>query len=187
MSNFREEKAVARLAEIVALECGTSPAAARQVRTAASLHDIGKLKIPGSIINKPGKLTAREFEVIKTHTVLGAEMLGSFQGKLGEMARVTAMYHHEWYDGSQSYWGKRAAVLPFYVQIAAICDVFTALLYRRPYKRPWPPEEALAYIQNKAGTQFSPALTDIFLPLARNDDRVWAIFKGGDDHTGRIQ
>ena len=176
-SNFNEGRAVARLAEIMALEQGSSLATARQIRTAAALHDIGKQKIPASILNKPGKLTRQEFEVVKTHTVLGAKMLANFQGELGEMARITALYHHEWHNGC-GYWGKRADTLPYYVSIIAIADVFTALICERPYKRAWPPGEVMEYIQNQSGTQFSPALVDFFLSMVRGDSRVPALFDG---------
>jgi len=177
MNLFNEDKAVGRLSEILAAECGYDPAAARQIRAAAALHDVGKRKIPKSILNKPGKLDAHEFEIMKTHTKLGVEMLSSIQGTLGEMATLTALYHHEHWDGN-GYWGVPVNYLPDYVGIVAICDVLTALLSVRPYKGAWPPEEAFAYIQNQAGTQFSDELVGIFVPLIRNDERVSAIFNG---------
>ncbi|MDR0294495.1 MAG: HD domain-containing protein [Oscillospiraceae bacterium] len=170
-----EDRAVSRLSEIVALECGVHPAAARQIRIAAALHDIGKQRIAASIINKPGKLDAREFEIMKTHTALGASMLKSIQGELGEKIRLTALYHHENWDGS-GYFGKYADELPVYVPIVSICDVAVALVSERPYKSAWPPREMIAYIQGKAGTQFNPALVRIFLSLIRHDNRVPAIF-----------
>ena len=176
-NSFNEEKAVARLAGIVALKCGASSKEADLLRTAAALHDIGKQKIPKRILNKPGKLTAQEFEVVKTHTTLGAEMLTSIQGKLGEMARVIAMYHHERYDG-QGYWGKFLYELPHYLQFVTIADIFTALVCGRPYKEPWPPHDALAYIRSQSGAQFNPLLVDVFIPLAREDDRMSALFEG---------
>jgi len=176
MSGFNEEKAVARIAEIIVLEYGVAPAEARRIRTAASLHDIGKQKIPKSILEKPGKLTEQEFEIVKTHTTLGVEMLGSFQGELGEMARVTALYHHERYDG-HGYWGKPISELPVYVAATAIADVFVALVCARPYKRPWPPLEAIEYIHNNAGTQFDPALAAVFLPLIQGDSRIRSLFE----------
>ena len=76
--------------------------------------------------------------------------------------------------------------LPICVQATAIADVFTALVTERVYKSAWPPEEALAYVHKQAGSQFSPALVEVFLPLARYDSRVKAIFykQGGDDHAG---
>ena len=172
---FHEDKAVGKLAEIIALECGINPAKARQIRIAASLHDIGKQKIQ-HLVNKPGKLTAAEFEVMKTHTTIGAAMLKTFQGELGEMAFNIAKWHHENWDGS-GYFGKRLSELPFYIEMVAIADTFTALCVQRSYKEPWPPEEALAYIQSQADIRFSPALVDIFIPLVRNDSRVKAIFE----------
>ena len=178
MDSFNENKAVGQLAEIVALERGYAPAKARQIRIAGFLHDIGKQRIVSSIIDKPGTLTAREFEIIKTHTKLGAAMLLSIQGELGEMARACCELHHEWHDGSQSYWGHRAADLPAYIGIVSICDVFTALCSTRCYKKPWPPDDALEYIQNKAGTQFCPELAGVFIPLVQKDSRVPAIFTG---------
>jgi putative two-component system response regulator len=155
---------------------GASPAAARQIKSAAAMHDAGKLRIPESILNKPGKLSAREYGIMKTHTILGAEMLSTVQGALGAMAMMTALYHHEHWDGN-GYWGVPAHWLPGYVNITAICDVFTALIAERPYKGAWPPQKAVDYIQSKAGTQFSPDLVSAFLSLIRNDRRVPDIFE----------
>lgn len=166
---------VGQLTEIVTLECGVHPAVAKQVRVAATLHDVGKQKIPVSILNKPGKLDAREFEIIKTHTVLGAEALTSVKGELGEMARACCLFHHEWWNGF-GYCGRKTDELPFYVAAVAISDVFVALVCERPYKTAWPPQEALDYIQNQAGTQFSPALVEMFIALILNDNRVPALF-----------
>ena len=173
--NFEENKTVARLAEITALNQGYSPAKSKQIRIAAALHDIGKQKISGEILNKPGKLNKREFEIIKTHTIIGEKMLESIQGDIGDMARHICCYHHEWRNG-KGYWGVPSDYLPRYVEIVAVCDVFTALLYKRIYKPAWPPEEALQYIQNQAGTQFCPELARDFITLVRTDSRVSAIF-----------
>jgi putative two-component system response regulator len=175
LNTFNENKAVGRLSELLALEYGASPAYAKQIRTAAVLHDIGKQKIPAGILLKPGALTAQEFGVMKTHTVLGAEMLKAIKGSLGEMARACCMYHHEFYNGG-GYFGIHTEKLPFYCQFVAIADVFTALLCNRPYKQPWPPKEAVEYIQSKAHTQFAPELVSAFISLVRNDSRVPAIF-----------
>jgi putative two-component system response regulator len=172
-----ENKTVARLSELLALRMGAPPEKARQIRAAAALHDIGKQKIPESILNKPGKLTAREFGIIKNHTLLGAETLTAMQGELGAMAVKIALFHHEHWDGN-GYWGVPCCCLPDYVGITAICDVFTALMAARCYKDAWPPEEALAYIQKQSGTQFSGELTGAFITLIRNDERVSDIFKG---------
>jgi len=172
-----ENRTVGQLAEIIATQCGASTSTARQIRTAAVLHDVGKRKIPVSILNKPGKLDGREFEIIKTHTVLGAEILASLNGELGIMARQCCLYHHEWFNGG-GYWGKSADELPYYVQYVAISDVFTALCSVRQYKSAWPPADAMRYIESKSGTQFDPWLVDVFLSLVRDDKRVPALFSG---------
>lgn len=171
-----EDKIVAQLSEILALKCGMHSAVASRLRTASALHDIGKLKIPDSIINKPGTLTAQEFEIMKTHTTHGAAILASIQGDLGIMAQTICEFHHEWYDGSKSYFGKYACDLPPYVPIVSIVDVFTALLAERAYKGAWLPEEATEYIHNQAGKQFNPALVEVFISLVRHDDCVKALY-----------
>ena len=129
-----EDTAVARLSELVALRCGYSSSAARRLRAAALLHDIGKLAIPGHILNKPGKLTAAEFAVIKTHTLIGARMLSGIPGGFGIMARNIALFHHERYSGGGGYWGVPLSRLPAYISIVHICDIYTALLSERVYQ-----------------------------------------------------
>jgi putative two-component system response regulator len=173
-----EEKTVGRLTEIIALQCGVCSDQARTIRTAATLHDIGKQKIPEVVLNKPGALDEHEFEIIKAHTTLGTEILMSVQGELGVMARTCCLYHHEWFNG-EGYWGRRIGDLPFYVALVAISDVFTALISERPYKSAWPPGEAVQYIQSKAGTQFDPELVEVFLSVIRDDSRVPALFMEG--------
>ena len=171
-----ENAAVGILSEILALECGYNPQKARQIRIAAALHDCGKKYIPDYIKNKPGKLTPQEFEVMKTHTKLGYDLLCCLCGDLGEMARNIAFYHHEFWQGQGGYWGVPSSSLPRYVGIVSICDVAVALLYRRVYKPSWPPEEILAYIKSMAGIQFCPDITDKFISLVRHDARISAIF-----------
>ena len=175
MNWLNENKAVGMLSEIMALERGYTPAKARMIRNAAALHDIGKQKIDGRILNKKGKLDPCEFEIMKTHTRLGAEMLAGVKGELGEAARLCSLMHHEWHDG-RGYWKIPASFLPEYLTFVSIADVFTALVAERPYKHAWPPEEALKYIQNQAGTQFCPELANDFVWLIGHDSRVPAIF-----------
>jgi HD-GYP domain-containing protein (c-di-GMP phosphodiesterase class II) len=172
---FNEEKAVGQLAAILALECGATAAEAKRIQTAAILHDVGKQRIDPAILNKPGKLTAAEFEIVKTHTTIGFEMLRSIQGELGEWARQIALLHHERWDKT-GYWGKTPAEVPFYIQYVSLADVFTALVSVRSYKAAWPPEDALEYIRSQSGEQFNPLLVDVFVPLARTDERVKSIF-----------
>jgi putative two-component system response regulator len=178
MERFHEDAAVARLSERLALECGYSPGEARQIRTAARLHDIGKIAVPRNILDKPGPLTPEEMEAMKSHTILGAEMLAGLGGKIGKMVRNVCRFHHEWYNKA-GYWGKAAGELPVYVPIVSICDVYMGLTSARPYKVAWPADTALEYMQNKAGTQFCPALTDAFCSMMRRGG-VSAILSGKD-------
>ncbi len=177
MRDFNEGITVARLSELLASERGYSPDDARQIHAAALFHDIGKQKISGSIIRKPGKLTTAEMEIMKTHTTLGAGMLMSIHGKLGVMARNICLWHHEFHNG-KGYWGKLAGELPPYISIVSICDVYVALINAREYKTAWPQDAALEYIYNRAGTQFSRELADKFCSLVTGDNRVPAILSG---------
>jgi putative two-component system response regulator len=167
------EVAAARLAEELALAHGIEPDTAKQIGYATALHDVGKMMIPYDIRGKPAALTPAEFERMKAHTIWGANILRRLPGSFGTMAREIALYHHERWD-SQGYWGRNAAKLPAHVQIASICDVYTALICpNRTYKRTWSVDEALDYIQAEAGTRFNPALAKAFLSLPSNKREVF--------------
>ena len=176
MSALNENKAVGSLAGLLAAVNGASPGMARQIRSAAALHDIGKQKLPRELLDKPGKLEPHEFEIIKTHTTIGEQLLESVQGSLGEIARNCARWHHEWHNGG-GYFGRRMSDLPFYVAYVSLADVFVALLSVRPYKDAWPSKDAVDYIQSRAGTQFAPELVKPFLWLVQNDNRVPAALR----------
>jgi len=175
MKAMPENAIVGFLSELLALEYGYSPSEARQIRIAAVLHDTGKQFIPDHIKNKPSKLSPQEFDIMKTHTTLGFELLSCLHGDLGEKSKNIAFFHHERWDG-QGYWRVPSHLLPRYVSVVSLCDVAVALLYRRPYKSPWPPVEVLAYLKSQAGIQFCPQLTDMFISLVRRDARISAIF-----------
>jgi len=172
---INENRAVARLSELFALYLGIKPNKARQIRNAASLHDIGKQHIEKSILNKKGRLAPEEFEIIKTHTEIGAQMLSSIKGELGIMARSACLYHHEWYNGG-GYMGIPTSKLPYYIPIISISDVFVACCSNRCYKDAWPPEQVLEYLQNQAGTQFSYDIVKKFISLVRESDDVATLF-----------
>ena len=170
-NGFNEYRAVARLAELLAIRRGFPPAVAKQIRIAALLHDVGKMKLPVELLQKPGPLDRQEFEVIKTHTTLGAEMMGSLRGELGEMVKNTCRWHHEWENGA-GYWGIKASALPPYIAIISICDVYIALIHRRVYKPAWPVNAALEYIYSQADKQFSRDLADDFISLIHDGAAV---------------
>ena len=149
------------------------------LRQASVLHDVGKVGIPDRILNKPGPLDAHEWEVMKTHTTIGASILEGSESELMRLARTVALTHHENWDGSGYPAGLRGEDIPLAGRICAICDVFDALLSPRPYKNPWGIDDVISEIASLRGTKFDPSLVDAFLPLARSmhaED-----FKGGRD------
>lgn len=132
------------------------------VTNSAPLHDVGKIQVPDAILNKPGKLTDEEFELMKTHTTVGSEIIshamdtvGWRSGYLAE-ARNLAHYHHEKWNGSGYPKGLKGESIPLSARIMAVADVFDALVSRRSYKEPFPFEKALEIIKEGAGSHFDP-------------------------------
>lgn len=134
------------------------------IRRVAPLHDIGKIGIPDSILLKPGKLTPEEWEVMKTHTAIGANILSGSQSPLLQMAEEIALKHHEYWDGS-GYSGMKGEDIPYTCRIVTVVDVFDALVNNRPYKEAWPYEKALAEIKQQGGRQFDPQVVEAFLNI----------------------
>ena len=168
---------MARLSEMLALRMGFPPDQAALIYRAAEVHDIGKLAISDSILNKPSQLTPYEFEIIKSHTKIGAKMLSAVPGNFGKMARLVAELHHEqWLGGG--YWGIPASRLPIYIPIVTVVDVYVACRSIRPYKAPWSREQALDYLRAYSGTQFSPEIVDVFVQmiLESDDDILFQTF-----------
>lgn len=137
---------------------------------AAPLHDVGKIAIPDAILRKTTNLTSEEFEVIKSHTVVGASLLEGGKSVYLQMARRIARSHHEHFDGNGYPDGLRGEAIPIEARIVAVADVFDALVSRRPYKQAWPVPKAVAEIERQAGTQFDPAVVKAFLGIARKGE-----------------
>lgn len=135
------------------------------IRRAAPLHDIGKIGISDLILLKPGKLTPEEFEVMKTHTTIGAKIQsGSFYPLL-QMAEEIALTHHEKWDGT-GYAGLRGEAISLPGRIVAVADVFDALTHARPYKPAFPVKKAFEIIRDGAGKHFDPAIVEAFFSCA---------------------
>lgn len=142
----------------------------RDMVVAAPLHDIGKIHIPDAVLNKPGKLTAEEFEVMKTHCLAGEKLLVHAKEELGgsgylDMAAEMAAYHHEWWNGKGYPYGKRGEEIPLCARIMAVADVYDALTSNRCYKKAMPPETAYKIIREESGTHFDPAIVKAFLAV----------------------
>jgi len=131
---------------------------------ASPLHDIGKMGIPDKILLKPGRFKEEEFEIMKTHAALGAEMLeGADNYPVLKAGRIIALQHHEKYDGSGYPNAIKGEDIHLYSRIVTIADVFDALSSRRCYKEPMKIEEVLNIMQKGAGIHFDPHLIELFL------------------------
>ena len=158
----------------LAEQAGVGEAECELMLHAVPMHDIGKIGIPDAILLKKGKLTPEEYEVMKTHTTIGADLLSGGTSDVMEMAQEVALSHHERWDGSGYPRGTAGSDIPFYARIASIADVFDALTSRRPYKEPWPLDKAFALIAEEAGTSFDPNLAPMFVAMS---DRVTRILE----------
>ena len=147
-----------------------TPAYILNLTKSAPLHDIGKIKVPDTILNKPGKLTDEEFAVIKQHTTKGRGILlnvfvGIEENNYLSEAIDMATYHHEKWNGSGYPAGLVGEDIPLCARIMAIADVFDALVSRRSYKAPMPLDKAFSIIEEGAGTHFDPRLVEAFLKI----------------------
>lgn len=143
----------------------------------APLHDIGKIHIPDSVLNKPGKLDDGEFEIMKTHTTAGEELLTRAKEELGEseylnMAVEMAAYHHEKWNGNGYPYGKSGEEIPLCARIMAVADVFDALTSKRCYKSAMPIEKAFAIIGEESGTHFDPMVVDAFFAASEEIEQL---------------
>jgi HD-GYP domain-containing protein (c-di-GMP phosphodiesterase class II) len=138
------------------------------VEKSAPLHDVGKIRIPDAVLNKPGKLTPEEFEIMKTHATVGKEIIDKAistveGGSYLKEARNMAAYHHERWDGKGYPEGLKGEEIPLSARVMAVADVFDALTSKRIYKPAFSIEEALKIIEEGRGTQFDPRCVDVFL------------------------
>jgi putative nucleotidyltransferase with HDIG domain len=156
---------MSHLCERVALQLGEPPASARLLRQAAILHDVGKIGLPDGILRKPGRLTDEEVEIMRRHTGIGAELLRDSRSPLMQLAEEIARTHHERWDGSGYPAGLEADEIPRCGRIAAVCDVFDALISERSYKRAWTVEEARAELVAQRGRHFDPEVVDAMLAV----------------------
>ena len=156
---------MSHFSKLLALAAGHSPAWAEDLLNAAPMHDVGKIGIPDAVLRKPGPLDAAEWDTMRRHPEIGAEIIGDHPSGLLQLAREIALAHHEKWDGSGYPRGLAGEAIPVSARIVAIADVFDALTTRRPYKEPWPVQDALDHITAQAGKHFDPALVALFVPL----------------------
>ncbi len=152
----------------------------RLIYLTSPLHDIGKVGIPDSVLLKPGRLTDREFQIMKTHTTIGADTLDAAVRKYPgvaylRMAKEIALTHHERFDGNGYPAGLLADEIPLCGRIAALADVYDALTSKRVYKEAFAHDVARAIILEESGSHFDPALVEAFL---QNEEQFIAVRQG---------
>ena len=155
-------KRVAEYSKLLARKCGLGIEESEIIRLASPLHDVGKVGIPDAILNKPGKLTPEEFEVIKTHTMIGYDMLKPAKGRVLQSAAIIALHHHERFDGRGYPQGRKGKEIHVYGRIVGIADVFDALGVERVYKPAWELDRILGYFREERSRQFDPEIVDVF-------------------------
>jgi len=154
---------MSQYSKLLALEFGMGEQQAELLRQAAPMHDVGKIGIPDAILLKPGRLTPDEFDHMKQHATIGAQILANSSSPLLQLAHKLAIEHHEKWDGSGYPNGLKGEQISVEGRIVAIADVFDALTSKRPYKEAWGVEEALENMQAQAGKHFDPHLINLFV------------------------
>lgn len=156
---------MSRYAALMAASLGWSDADCELLLHASPMHDIGKIGIPDHILLKPGKFEPDEWEVMKRHVQMGADILSDGDSVLMQLARDIALTHHEKWDGSGYPNGLAGTDIPQAGRIVAVADVFDALTSSRPYKKAWPVEDAVRLLQEQSGRHFDPEIISHFLAL----------------------
>ena len=159
-------KRVATYTKLIAEEFGYSGEELDRIYYIALLHDSGKIGVPDNILGKPGRLTDEEFEIIKSHTVRGGEILSSFKSL--ENAGEGALYHHERYDGKGYPEGKAGEDIPFIARMICVADSFDAMNTNRVYRKRLDRDRIISELETNKGTQFDPKVADVMLELIRN-------------------
>jgi CHASE2 domain-containing sensor protein len=160
---------IATLAERLALAAGLPAHEAEQLGRASAMHDVGKVATPDRILGKPGPLDPAERAIMQEHTTAGAKILEGSRQPLIQLAEVIARSHHERWDGGGYPLGLAGEAIPLAGRVVAVCDVFDALVSRRPYKEPWTVADALAEVEAQAGRHFDPRLARLFVALMQDE------------------
>lgn len=159
----RHLERLTRYAQIIVHILALPQQEAHNIVMGTPMHDIGKVGIPDHILAKPDNLSPGEFEIMKTHTTIGADILGGSPASMLQTAREIALSHHERWDGSGYPYGFLGESTPLAGRIVGLVDVFDALVSSRPYKEPYPLDTAAEIIEKGRGTQFDPMLVEVFL------------------------
>jgi two-component system response regulator RpfG len=175
---FRDEETgyhlvrMARYSRLIADTIGLENEEAETIELAAPLHDIGKIGIPDQILLKKGKLEGMEWDTMRSHPLIGHEILKGSASKYVRMGSLIALGHHEKYDGSGYPNGLVSDHIALCARIVAVADVYDALTSARPYKKAWPSEEAFEFLRQQRGKHFDPHLVDAFTGVQGEVERI---------------
>ena len=161
-ATYEHPQRVGRTAGLLAEKLGLAPDVVDAVGKAAPLHDVGKVGVPDRILLKPSRLTAAEFELMKSHTLIGSEILAGSSWPVLQMAEEIALSHHERWDGTGYPDGRLEDKIPISGRIVIVADNFDALTHSRPYADAWEPEKAAAEIRRQSGQHFDPDVVEAF-------------------------
>lgn len=175
---------VGELAALIATKLALSPSEIDLIRRAAPLHDVGTIFIPEKILYKPARLDPGEFEVVKSHVGLGANLLYHKGSNLLKMARLIVETHHERWDGSGYPLGLKALKIPIAGQVVAVADTFDSMIHRQPYRAAVPLRDAVAEIESQAGSGFDPQVIAAFGKVVR--ERYWAPPKAATEGSSEV-
>ena len=178
---------MARYSRLIAEGIGLNPARCELIEMASPMHDIGKIGIPDQILLKPGKLTQEEFTIMKTHPVIGYQILQESPSSILQQGAQIALGHHEKYDGSGYPHGLKGNDIPLEARIVTVADVFDALTSVRPYKKAWSNQDALAYLKDNRNAHFDPVCVDAFLAQFKKISLVQQQLRDSPDDSPAIQ
>ncbi|MEW6188804.1 MAG: HD domain-containing phosphohydrolase, partial [Actinomycetota bacterium] len=166
---FGHSQAVTKYAVAIAKKLSLPESEIESIRIASMLHDIGKIGLDGTILNKPGKLTPEERALVNLHPLMGVNILKSLEFLKSTIPLI--LYHHEHFDGMGYPEGIAGKAIPLGARIIAVADAFNAMISERPYRRALSIEEAIEELRNYSGTQFDPTVVEAFLKILRRESR----------------
>lgn len=174
---------MSHFSRLIAQAAGMSDGFIENLFNSAPMHDVGKIGIPDHILLKPGKLEPEEWDIMRRHAEIGADIIGTHNDHLLNTAHIIALSHHEKWDGEGYPRGLKGEEIPLEARIIAIADVFDALTSERPYKKAWSVEDAVHYIEEQAGRHFDPSL---IAPFKACLPEILKVKEEFSDHHGAL-
>lgn len=168
---------MASFARLIAEQLGWPAEECDLIEHAAPMHDIGKIGIPDTVLQNPGKLTSRDRVIMQTHTTIGNEILRDSPSCYLQMGAVIAQSHHEWFNGEGYPQGLTGQDIPLAARIVAVADVYDALVSERTYRSAWPMHRAIDHLVEHKGRQFDPDCVDAFVPGVDQIDNIQRVFR----------